>query len=69
MRQLFVTLLHVKLHALTSMTVCPGRNIMLDGLGVGCVWMNILRFCCTVAPECAGTVEKYLSNTMHASCT
>ena len=35
MRQLFVTLLHVKLHALTSMTVCPGRNIMLDGLGVG----------------------------------
>jgi hypothetical protein len=29
--------------ALTSMTARPGRKIKLWGLGVGCVWMNMLR--------------------------
>ncbi len=28
---------------LTSMTGLPGTNIRLLGLGVGCVWMNMLR--------------------------
>ncbi len=34
----------------TSRTVCPGKNIILEGLGVGCVWMNMLRLCCPKAP-------------------
>lgn len=28
---------------LTPMTGCPGTNMRLCGLGVGCVWMNMVR--------------------------
>jgi hypothetical protein len=48
------SLLLLKLALLPSpITACPGTNIRLEGLGVGCVWMNMLRACHRCAPAAA----------------
>ena len=35
----------LKLREPLSRTACPGMNMRLEGLGVGCVWMNMPRCC------------------------
>jgi hypothetical protein len=44
----------------TSITACPGMNIRLLGLGVGCVWMNMPRCCCHCCPPAAADTPAQL---------